>query len=521
MIKKINKNKSFLLVSLFIWLSIFLITCKIVPLYDDIVYSFEHSSQMMMPDYSKRITEFGQILFNQSREYMAHNSRTLINILVQSIMMIDFRLYYVLNPCFILLFLYEIAYIVSGKINKNELLICSAAILFSFSYLLKQQVFYWFTGAANYFWIQVLGLLFLLPYLDLLFNRDMEKWNKKFIPILWCVLAFIVGWGTHITSLLVLGTIIFSVAYAKFNKVTYPKWLSFIIISFVLGFVILWAAPSNFIRAENMGASSVSLESLKTAFSNVIKINYLTNPNLQILLILSTLILLFKINKKLSLVSTVVFLPLLFVLFTRNEWCYLELPERFVALIYPDLIVNPPHYYDEVSWNLQYYFYGFYLLFHSVIVIYFLKHDFKKYFGFFTLFFAALCANMIRIFIPEGSVRTGFFSDTLYLILIIYAVYYLTNRSQKLKKIMIPFSMAIFVFQTFNDYQIFNQDYHTFLERKETIEACALSKCDNLKLPKYSVKGYFVETLNDEVLSPHTRYVIRYYGIEDAIEYRK
>lgn len=511
----IKKNLLFIIVSLFILVSITMITGKIIPIYDDIVYHFEHGAVMMQPDYSKPIESFSQIIYNQSREYMMHNSRTLVNLLIQSIILVDFGLYKFFNAVFMLIIVLATTRIVTGKFNdaKMEIIVFSLCMLFS--YMIKQQAYYWFTGAVHYLWIEALSIMYIVPFIDILMNRDMDCWSNKGIQFFWSILAFIVGWGSHITNLVIWGVVIFTFVFCKINNRKMDKFLLTSLIPLAVGTFILWIAPSNWIRGEGMLPVGDLISMLKESFSMVFEVNFLMDFNIQFIFWMLSIYYVWQYSKKFSLASLIIALPLLFILITRNQFIYVEVAEPLISLIYPRLILSPPDYYHNVSWNLQYYFYGFYMIYIVILYTYLLIKDPKRNFVIWLLAAAAFSGNLTRLIMPAGSERTAYFSDAIYVLVIGITLYRSVKSKKAYKYCAIAASVLAFALCV-KDYNIYSKDYEIYQVRREKIEACLATNCKEVTIPRYTVKGYYV---GPGAVSPHTNYVRRVLELDEIYEY--
>lgn len=80
-------------------------------------------------------------------------------------------------------------------------------------------------------------------------------------------------------------------------------------------------------------------------------------------------------------------------------------------------------------------------------------------------------------------------------------------------------TLAIVVIVFFvNEFSEYSSDHSLYLKRKELIEACALTDCDDLFLLRYSIKGFYNAKVPLDQTSPHTRLVLDYYGIDECKE---
>ena len=235
---------------------------------DDYTYMYKY-------DNFERIKNISDIFFSMKDHYFLWGGRVLAHSLASVFLLLPKNIFNICNSIMYTIFIYLI-YLIGRRNNKdnyNYLFIIHLLIWFiniSFG-----EVTLWLTGSCNYLWTSVIILLFLY-----LFHKE----NKN--VIIFSILGILAGMCNENFSL----SIIFvCILFVIFNK-NYRNKNNYIgIIFLIIGYLFLFLAPGNFIRA------SAGVNNIITITQ---KILYLINVfSLLIIFILLLSYVLYKKNK--------------------------------------------------------------------------------------------------------------------------------------------------------------------------------------------------------------------------------
>lgn len=196
---------------------------------DDYTYMYKY-------DNFERIKNISDIFFSMKDHYFLWGGRVLAHSLASVFLLLPKNIFNICNSIMYTIFIYMI-YLIGRRNNKdnyNYLFIIHLLIWFiniSFG-----EVTLWLTGSCNYLWTSVIILLFLY-----LFHKE----NKN--VIIFSILGILAGMCNENFSL----SIIFvCILFVIFNK-NYRNKNNYIgIIFLIIGYLFLFLAPGNFIRAS-------------------------------------------------------------------------------------------------------------------------------------------------------------------------------------------------------------------------------------------------------------------------------
>lgn len=225
--KKILNEKNIILFIIFI--SMLSLNYLYPYISDDYTYMYKY-------DNFERIKNISDIFFSMKDHYFLWGGRVLAHSLASVFLLLPKNIFNICNSIMYTIFIYMI-YLIGRRNNKdnyNYLFIIHLLIWFiniSFG-----EVTLWLTGSCNYLWTSVIILLFLY-----LFHKE----NKN--VIIFSILGILAGMCNENFSL----SIIFvCILFVIFNK-NYRNKNNYIgIIFLIIGYLFLFLAPSNFIRAS-------------------------------------------------------------------------------------------------------------------------------------------------------------------------------------------------------------------------------------------------------------------------------
>ena len=225
--KKILNEKNIILFTIFI--SMLALNYLYPYISDDYTYMYKY-------DNFERIKNISDIFFSMKDHYFLWGGRVLAHSLASVFLLLPKNIFNICNSIMYTIFIYMI-YLIGRRNNKdnyNYLFIIHLLIWFiniSFG-----EVTLWLTGSCNYLWTSVIILLFLY-----LFHKE----NKN--VIIFSILGILAGMCNENFSL----SIIFvCILFVIFNK-NYRNKNNYIgIIFLIIGYLFLFLAPGNFIRAS-------------------------------------------------------------------------------------------------------------------------------------------------------------------------------------------------------------------------------------------------------------------------------
>ena len=225
--KKLLNEKNIILFTIFI--SMLALNYLYPYISDDYTYMYKY-------DNFERIKNISDIFFSMKDHYFLWGGRVLAHSLASVFLLLPKNIFNICNSIMYTIFIYLI-YLIGRRNNKdnyNYLFIIHLLIWFiniSFG-----EVTLWLTGSCNYLWTSVIILLFLY-----LFHKE----NKN--VIIFSILGILAGMCNENFSL----SIIFvCILFVIFNK-NYRNKNNYIgIIFLIIGYLFLFLASGNFIRAS-------------------------------------------------------------------------------------------------------------------------------------------------------------------------------------------------------------------------------------------------------------------------------
>lgn len=240
--KKLLNEKNIILFIIFI--SMLTLNYLYPYISDDYTYMYKY-------DNFERIKNISDIFLSMKDHYFLWGGRVLAHSLASVFLLLPKNIFNICNSIMYTIFIYMI-YLIGRRNNKdnyNYLFIIHLLIWFiniSFG-----EVTLWLTGSCNYLWTSVIILLFLY-----LFHKE----NKN--VIIFSILGILAGMCNENFSL----SIIFvCILFVIFNK-NYRNKNNYIgIIFLIIGYLFLFLAPGNFIRAS-AGVNNIITITQKTLY---------------------------------------------------------------------------------------------------------------------------------------------------------------------------------------------------------------------------------------------------------------
>lgn len=232
----------------------------IYPLYaDDWGYTFMTGSEL-----TQKITGFSDILNSQYQHYFLHGGRTVVHIIAEALLLVQGYWADIFNSIAYILFAYIIYKISNINKNANPSLFFFINILIWFFQPAFAQTILWITGSANYLW----GTLIIISFLYFFCRSFIDENNKS--SIYKCIAIFlfgiIAGWTNENTAIGMISLISLLIIYLKVSREKVPFWMIAGLTGATIGFIIMIAAPGNYLRYDDVIEGNKMIEQSKVKF---------------------------------------------------------------------------------------------------------------------------------------------------------------------------------------------------------------------------------------------------------------
>lgn len=208
---------------------------------DDFAYLFIYGE-------NGRITSIKDIIHSQINHYYMWGGRSVVHFIAQVLLMLPKYIADLLNTLVYISYISLIYMHIKGRAKNSILLFLMVNLGVWFLQPVLGDTIFWLTGSANYLWGTWLILLFLLP-----FRLYRGRISTPILQILYSICIFILGilagWTNENTAAAMLVIIIGFFIYYRSHKWSIPVWAIAEFAGAVIGFIIMIAAPGNFVRA--------------------------------------------------------------------------------------------------------------------------------------------------------------------------------------------------------------------------------------------------------------------------------
>ena len=249
----ISQNKVLAVLTVLVFLLVFLLSLLTPMASDDFAYSFSFA------DWT-RIRSVAEIFPSMAVHRTTTNGRVLVHGLVQLMLMLPRAVFSLLNACMAVVLLGSLRRLISVPDKHEEWMILLFAVCFlcCFSPALGENTL-WLTGAVNYGWTVALSLVFLLPFLNANFSSEDAR-PSTWQTALRMLLAFYVGTCSENVSLVTIALAVFFwlVTCFRAHRIRIPQLLW--ILSSVIGYVFLMSAPATAGRSGTLDVSALGYQ---------------------------------------------------------------------------------------------------------------------------------------------------------------------------------------------------------------------------------------------------------------------
>ena len=219
---------------------------------DDYIYSYIFTTY-------DRITSLSDIIKSQEIHYMVWGGRSVVHSILQMVLTLPDRIIDVLNSLVFLLFILSLYFHAKGR-GRNSFILFGGMFLLTW---ILQPVFgdtvLWVTGSVNYLWGTTIILLFLLPYRMYSGKGKSRLIMSVFLGLLFFLFGVVAGWTIENTALAMIVMIVLFLLFFRLKKWHIPLWALTGLVGSVIGYVLMIAAPGNFVRAGDAGTSLLKI----------------------------------------------------------------------------------------------------------------------------------------------------------------------------------------------------------------------------------------------------------------------
>lgn len=249
--KSLNKIY-FSLFIFFIFLTILTLNILTPLIGDDFVYSFVYQT-------NHKLSSLYDIIESQSLHYTKWGGRTIVHFIDQLIL-------YNYNPlkadiinsiAYTVLIIVAYLHITAKKTFNVNLLVVIFCLMWFIQPVFAETTL-WITGSCNYLFGTLIILLFLLPY-RLYKNAQQNSYIQIALNIILMIAGVIAGWTNENTAAAMIVMIISFIYYYKSLKWNIPLWAYAGLTGAVIGYILMIAAPGNFVRASEAPSLSAFL----------------------------------------------------------------------------------------------------------------------------------------------------------------------------------------------------------------------------------------------------------------------
>lgn len=237
-----NKRNQKIIILFGIFISVLILNSLTPLIAGDYSYSFGKNGE--------RTANLLDIIVRQIDHYFTWGGRSVAHTIAQIFLMYPKWFFNISNSFIYIIFIYLIYLHVKDDKEDKPLIILLIHFAIWFLIPVFGQTVLWLTGSCNYLWTMTIMLAFLY-----LVRKDL-KTPSIFKNIAILLFGIIAGWTNENTSFGLITTII---GFIILNKTKHQKTSSFrkcALIGNIIGFVILIAAPGNFIRETHFNDNS-------------------------------------------------------------------------------------------------------------------------------------------------------------------------------------------------------------------------------------------------------------------------
>lgn len=191
-----------------------------------------------------------------SWRYLTWSGRMPAELLIYLLIKLPMPLWSALNALMTSLFSFSVYKFASFKLSaveaRKNLAYFSCILIGLFHIGVTAYSIFWFSGSIVYLWNMTFGMIAFYPFYDSLENKIRPKASAWIIYILFAILA---SWGQEQVSLCLIGFFLMVLVYLKLKRKKIHFFLLIMTAVAVIGTVLLFSAPGNFLRLQSEAAT--------------------------------------------------------------------------------------------------------------------------------------------------------------------------------------------------------------------------------------------------------------------------
>lgn len=243
---------------------------------DDYLYSFvwEDNQRFFdpLPETAKRIESWQDCFDSLHAHYFSHSGRLTNSFLVFFFLWQGKDYFNLFNAILFVLLIVEIYWLSNrGRVERS---FEASRIWWIFFFLWTftigfPGVFLWLAGACNYLWPAVLALGFLLPYVKAWHLEENQVGKSSIYSIFMFMLGVFTGCTNENTGCWIIILLIIMIWEKRKRKCSVATWEILGLAGFCLGYILLMAAPGNFVRmSEDMAKGAYSSDMFQNMYKS-------------------------------------------------------------------------------------------------------------------------------------------------------------------------------------------------------------------------------------------------------------
>jgi len=190
---------------------------------------------------NSRVSNIIDVFISQYNHYLTWGGRSVAHFIAQIFLIFPKEIFNIFNSLCYTAIVYLIYYLATNK-NKNPYLLLLIHFLIYFIVPYFGEDFLWLIGSCNYAWTLLIMLFFLSYY------KKNSKNNSIINIILIFILGIIAGWTNENTAFGLSIIILLSLLEDKYRKIEIQKWKISGFVGILFGFIMMIAAPGNYVR---------------------------------------------------------------------------------------------------------------------------------------------------------------------------------------------------------------------------------------------------------------------------------
>lgn len=190
---------------------------------------------------TNKVSNIIDVFISQYKHYLKWGGRSVAHTIAQIFLIFPKGVFNVFNALCYTTIVYLIYYLATPK-KRNPYILILIHFLLYFTVPYFGEDFLWLIGSCNYAWTLLIMLLFLSLY------KKNNKNDSKIRTVLVFIFGVIAGWTNENTAFGLFIIVLLSLVEDKHRKIKIQKWKIAGLVGNLTGFIIMLAAPGNFIR---------------------------------------------------------------------------------------------------------------------------------------------------------------------------------------------------------------------------------------------------------------------------------